>query len=463
MWKFVDKGHIELMWKVYHTDVALVACKNVIQNKLLSLGVMFTSGDQIPTKQFYSHTQRNFVPFCKNFIDCINVQGFCMYTVDNEKNIPTVIPYTVGKIGVKINKNYNLEYALFIDSDDPEKNVFFAREYDVTPEALLTSPISSYYRSRSFCDMIERNAAFVESFRCKPPIYTETTSKSNFTDEDLLDVGTADDDVRGSLHANRIQKGDMMAHMHEYQTRLSKMLNSRHVDSGSDWFQKKLDPISGLPAFDANMVDSQKEVQAIIPLPIDTRVANVPMPQSRTDLVAIRQDTIRHACLCMGVPEAFLQHNSGTHTANVHTALTMLDASLNRMKSILSYVLEDIYILIYNNSSAPDDSLSIIFPGIEKPDLYRDLFTQGVLTYDGYTRFLMRYYQFSGEDLGRSRVLGNSARTVENDIPTTPGHRHPQSGDYQEHMHRPNHGQGGSGENDQLGIGIDSVIPNSQM
>ena len=47
MWVYLDKKQIELMWRVYHTDVALVACKNVIQNKLLSLGVMFTMGDQV--------------------------------------------------------------------------------------------------------------------------------------------------------------------------------------------------------------------------------------------------------------------------------------------------------------------------------------------------------------------------------------------------------------------------------
>ena len=366
-----------------------------------------------------------------------------------------MIPYTVGKIGVRLNKNFILEYGLFLNGEEPEKNVFFAREYDVTPGGLLTSPISSYYRSRSFCDMIERNAAFVETFRCKPPIYTETTTKSSFTDEDLLDVGTADDDVRGSLHANRLQRGDMMAHIHEYQTRLSKMLNSKQVDSGSDWFRKKIDPISGLPTFDSGMLDSEKEVQTIIPLPVDSKVASVPIPQSRPDLVAIRQDTIRHACLCMGVPETFLQHVGANHTANVHTALTMLDATLNRMKSILSYVLEDIYVLIYNTEFQSDQTLSIIFPGIEKPDLYKDLFSAGVLTYEGYTRFLVRYYQLSRSDIGKTDIGDKiSPQGIEN--ANTSGHAAPvaHQNAIQNHVRDPNHTYAHQGENTQMGEDI---------
>jgi hypothetical protein len=328
-WSFIDKTQLDMMWRVYHTDVALVACKNVIQNKLLSLGVMFTMGDKIPTKEFFSHTQRHFIPFCKGFIDAINVQGFAMYSIDSKNKYPTIVSYTVGRIGVRLTESYSMEYGLFISGDEPEKNIFFAREYDVTPDARLTSPISSYYRSRSFCDMVERNAAFVESYRCRPPIYTETTTKASFADDDLLDVGASDDHVRGSLHAGRIQKESYTAHLHEYQTRLSRMLNSHNVDSGSDWFKKKIDPITGLPTFDVGMKEDSKDVQPIIPLPVDSRAVAVPQPQARPDLVAIRQDTVRHACLCMGVPETFLQHH-GSHVANVHTALSMLDATLNR-------------------------------------------------------------------------------------------------------------------------------------
>ena len=69
-----------------------------------------------------------------------------MYSVDSEKKTPTVISYTMGRIGVRSNDNYSLEYALFMNRDEPEENVFFAREYDVTPDGRLTSPISSYYR-----------------------------------------------------------------------------------------------------------------------------------------------------------------------------------------------------------------------------------------------------------------------------------------------------------------------------
>ena len=418
-WRFVNTEMIDTMWRIYHTDVAVTACRNVLQNRLLSLGLMFMFGENLPAKEFYTHVQREFVPFCKTVIDCIHVQGFCPFTVDPVRKVPVVLHHHMGRIGYRFTEFGGLEYGFIKHNEtNASPNVFFVREHDVAYDGRITSPMSTYFRSRVFCDAFERNAIAVDTFTSNPPIYTESSSKTMFSDEDLLEIGPADDPVRGSLHAERLKRESYTANLHKMQQNMSRMLNAHHVDTGEEWWRRKIDPVTGLPNFDNQ---SERDTQPVIPLPSDTRAANVTMPHSRHDLLAIRQDTIEHACLVMGVPPSVLRHTNAAHSASVTSALTMLDATLNRLRSTLTFVLEDLYELIFlttEGHAAGMGDITIIFPGMEHANVYKDLYSTGILTYEAYTRFLQRYYALRRHDFAQSPFQRNEIPGI-NAVSTT--------------------------------------------
>ena len=426
-WNFVNPSMLDMLWRVYHTDVALSACRNVICNKMLSLGVMFQQNNMLPSRDFYTHVQRHIVPFSKNCIDCLYVQGFCVFTIDTDNCLPVVLNHHLGRFGYRYTKFGSMEYGFIpFNADEPLANVFFVRRDDVSPQGFITSAVSVYYRSRIFLDSIERNAIVVDTFLANPPIYTETNARSTFGDEDLLELGAADDPVRGSLHAERLKRQSYTTHMHDMQNSLSKMLNAHHIDTGDSDFQRRIDPVTGLPNFDK---ESSRETQPIIPLPYESRAVNVPAPRSRADLIAIRQDTVEHACLVMGVPASFLRQTSSTHVASVNSALTMLDSTLNQLRSTLTYVLEDLYRLIYNSTG--EDDINIIFPGMERPEIFKDLYSTGVLTYEAYVAFLQRYYHLNARDFVNidmnsfaSEGVFDPLKCQKTNETTLPGHAH---------------------------------------
>ena len=62
-----------------------------------------------------------------------------------------------------------------------------------------------------------------------------------------------------------------------------------------------------------------------------------------------------------------LRSTNGTHAANVNSALTMLDATLNRLRPSMVNVLYDLYELLFMPENMDEDrsTLNIIFPSME--------------------------------------------------------------------------------------------------
>jgi hypothetical protein len=63
-------------WRIYLSDPVLAACRSVVINELLAMGVIYTDPNysRLPSEEFFHHVQRHFTRFCKDIIDCIYVQ-----------------------------------------------------------------------------------------------------------------------------------------------------------------------------------------------------------------------------------------------------------------------------------------------------------------------------------------------------------------------------------------------------
>ena len=75
-WRPIDMELLRDSWRIYLSDPVLAACRSVVINELLAMGVVYTDPNysRLPSEEFFHHVQRHFTRFCKDIIDCIYVQ-----------------------------------------------------------------------------------------------------------------------------------------------------------------------------------------------------------------------------------------------------------------------------------------------------------------------------------------------------------------------------------------------------
>jgi len=415
-WVPINMHQLDLLWTIYQTDPVIQACRSYVSNKMFSLGVMYSDNkrQKMPVKDFFNHIQRSYVPFCRVFVDCLYVQGFVMYTISKSDQCPVIVPNSAGRICIRRRANdYMVEMALFgDDSEKPMKNIYFFRDIDPDVDGILLSPLASYYRTRSFCDMIERNAAMVGNYLASPPIYTQTKTDHAFDDRDLASVGEVDG-MRASMQRDsQLVRNRITAQTHAQQERLVEVLNRNMIDTSTYSWQSRVDPLTGIPNFDNQAADADSETRRpIVPLPNDAAVAQVSAPQCRPDLVAIQERTFQHACIIMGVPPSLIlgTGSSAAHSAGVAQTQGVVHSTFMKLKSCITQCLVDVYHLLFDGKYAT--SVTVQLPGIHSVDVFKSLYFDGTVTFDTYKRFLTMHYELQNRDFAAENEQPQDAYT----------------------------------------------------
>ena len=400
-WIPINMQQMDILWTIYRSDPVIQACRSFVSNKLFSLGVMYSDNKRkkMPIKDFFNHIQRTYVPFCREFVDCLYVQGFVMYTVSKTDKCPVIVPNSAGRICIRRRSaDYRVEMAMFGgDNEKPLKNIYFFRDIDPGVDGMLQSPLSAYYRSRSFCDMIERNAAMVGNYLASPPIYTQTQTNHAFDDRDLAGVGEVDG-MRASMQRDsQMVRNRITAQTHAQQEKLVETLNRHMIDTSNYTWQSRVDPVTGLPNFDAAAATDESEMQRpVVPLPNDASVAQVNFPQARTDLVAIQERTFQQACIIMGVPPNLIMGSGSVHSAGVAQTQGVVHSTFTKLKSCITQCLVDVYHLVFDPQYST--SVTVQLPGIHNVDVFKNLYFDGTVTFDAYKRFLTMHYELQNKD-----------------------------------------------------------------
>ena len=419
------------LWRMYWTDITIHACRNLLQSRLLGLGVMFSNGaSQVPQQVFYEHVQTHFGQFCKDFLDSYWVQGVVPYQIvpgsreTNNLPYPRVVPPSAYTLHTREKSHFRTGYFIkrvrprrgqngqTLGSSGVEHKVFFAVGNDVDMmTGHVCSTVASIQRLHSFGDMIERNVSFAESVRCRPPVVTRSKTDHTFDERDITSGGV--DGLRAQGHSDQMGLRNRINNdQHKQQEALAKMLNAGRVDTSSAAWQQRVDPVTGLPVFDAGAPDVW--VPDFVPLPMDAEVATINLPQSRNDLVDIQKHIVHQTCIGMGVSPASLQQSSSRGSeqrVSVQMSDDVINFTLMRLKHVLSQTLIDIYRLCFDIKAEVDGDggprkrprpkvdVTVVFPGMQRPDTLRMLHNDGVLTYEAYTRFLKSLFELSEEDL----------------------------------------------------------------
>lgn len=126
-WRPVNRDSVAQLWQVYRNDLGLQACRNVIMNKLLSHGCMFAdiNYNRTPSPEFFAHVNSRYVPFIREFIDCMIVQGYVVFSWSNWNQAPNIVPNRTGQVKHRFMDDYSREVAFFPNgSEEPSTYVF---------------------------------------------------------------------------------------------------------------------------------------------------------------------------------------------------------------------------------------------------------------------------------------------------------------------------------------------------
>ena len=410
-WSLVDSTHLANLWKLFRSDVSLYACRSLLQNRLLGFGVMFTNtvSKQMPSQMFYEHVQSYYVQFCKDFLDSLWVQGIVPYTIvpgsrtTNGLPYPRVLPPGRYLLETKEDTYYRTRYRTRPNSDihgDSEQRhkVFFFVDNDVdTSSNRVMSALSNVFRLHMFSEMIERNTSFAESVRSRPPVITRNKTDATFDERDIAAGGV--DGLRAQNASRTMQlRNRVNVEQYRQQQKLANLLNSGRVDTASTEWQERVDPVTGLPVFDAGAPDVY--VPDLVPLPMDAEPVRVELPQSRSDLVAIQKHVVNQTCMAMGVPPlALTGGSSGTQATSGNAQLTdnVINFTLMRLRFALAKVLTDVYKLCHARTArvgekrpavSVDGNIGVIFPSLQRPETIRTLHAEGTLTYEAYKKYI---------------------------------------------------------------------------
>ena len=172
------------LWVVYRTDVVVQACRAVLLSRLLSGGIQFADpeGGTVPDAEFADRVQRLFVPFARDIIDSIIVQGFAAFIVDARTGAPNAVPPNVCSYSVRMDATTFRRYMTMTQSgaDEPNSNAMFVVDNMPGQDGAVMSCMAAYRRTHAFRGMVELNTATADYSAARPMIYTSMDSDKAF-------------------------------------------------------------------------------------------------------------------------------------------------------------------------------------------------------------------------------------------------------------------------------------------
>ena len=419
-WRPVSSSAIAELWAVFRTDAAAQACRNALVARLLGGGIVFvdSSGSAADAK-FQDHVRKHFLPFARDVLDSLLVQGFSGFFVDSRSKIPICVPDGIVSYGVRIDP-VNLRRSMHLfrpGTAEPDTRAMFVVDSWPSPSGVPVSSASSFRRAHAFRGMVELNTAIADYTAARPLVYTASDSDKAFDRRHvyrdafaaaegasrhtliLRDVAEFGGGGAGIAEAHERTK-EMLAGMNdaaregaadhekalrragEQQQRLAADLNAGRLDPRS----VRLDPTSGLPVFDSSLSRSREDGYNVIPLPLDTTVQATIAPTSRRDLVPILTTTTQTACMSFGMPAAALGLPGTGHASERESARETVRTTTARYRMIIEDALKLCFVAMYGAKNG----LSVSFPSCDTSyEEMAELFEKDVVTYSAYQKSLV--------------------------------------------------------------------------
>jgi hypothetical protein len=391
VWNRVNGNELRKLYSAYSTDSMAPACARAIENRLLSSGILFTSKDYSSraSEEFQSHINLHFVLFVKEALSQLLICGWCFFVVEND--VPRVIPFGISDVRWRLNQEtFSIELGFFRNGEDePAEDVFSIVDTNVDFTGSIVSTMAQYLRTRSLYDAFLRNVLQADRYNANPPVYTTTMTDAVFDERDIANTGEVE-----SLHAKLVgtdmnTRARLNVNTHKFNEAMVRSLNTR---TEADVKAERTERATGLANYDADVLD---DMQAIVPLPLDARVAPAPRAQARTDIVTILKHFETLACVAFGVngESVGADTRSGGHmgAATLERANVVTAETTQKWARLFEPTLVKIYELIWGGETSPD--VTVVFPSTLPAHFIDRLYENRVLSHKAYTGYVAHVIQ----------------------------------------------------------------------
>ena len=329
-------------------------------------------------------------------------QGFACFFVDAARSVPVCVPPLAAAYGVATEqKLFRRRMGMFRDGcSEPDPRALFSVLTWPSVAGEPASSVASYRREHAFRSMVELNTAIADGQAARPLIYTTMSSDAAF---DRRHVYRGVQDAQGSardatlhLRSAGLDAGDLYAGAHADSLRMMNDFNAAHAGSIAqqqrlaqdlnrgvlDPRNVRIDPLSGLPVFDANISRDAGGGYNVVPLPVDSKVEATVLPSSRRDLVALLDHIALSASFTTGVPPAVMGMQRA-HASDRVADEAQLRSALALLKNTLESCLLDVYVALWGEKK----NLGVTFPSFQDTNSIEKLYASGVLEWEAYCQY----------------------------------------------------------------------------
>jgi hypothetical protein len=362
--------------------------------------------------EFSQHVSDHLVPFARQALNDILVQGFCAYGIKPPRlgkskfHVPFIISRSLLELSMVVDHGQDrLQCRPKEDAKISKIKLFI----DEMPESdgTLNSRVAGVSKTISYLEELEKHDIQSFAIRSSPPVLTKTKTDNAFDSRDVLGGGV--DGLMAQDASDNMRTRNMInVDQYKQQADLIKTLNREKIDSSDTFWKKHVDPTKMTYLSESLRSGVEGYVPRFIPLPADADVAAFNFANERKDYVQLQKFCKSQICTGLGVPEAFVdgsQTSGGAASAIAKNMDEIVRVSLTPLRSALGRLMLEVFHGCYGNSN----SVQCLFPGPQNIDKMYEWYTAGLLKQEALINALSCQENIRREDFIEDEVVSRPA------------------------------------------------------
>jgi hypothetical protein len=352
------------------------------------------------SEPFERHVANFLVPFAKQALESLLVQGFCAYSIKPPRAEKTdfAVPFVFSRASYETvltveRGEDKLRCRGARDQKTGKLNLFTFDSPDI--DGTLTSRAAVVSQTISYLEEIEKHDIQSFAIRSRPPVLTTTKTDHAFDSRNVIG-GAIEGLAAQDASDNMTTRNAINIDQYKQQADLIKTLNIQQIDSSEVFWKRHTDPTKNTYLSESIREGVDGYVPRFIPLPNDADVAKMDFATERKDYVQLQKLCKMHICTGLGVPEGFIdgQSTGGNSVASARNMDEFVRISLMPLRSALSRLLLEVFENCYGNSL----EVECIFPGTQNIDKLMEWYSCGLLKQEAIVQALAYQENIKRED-----------------------------------------------------------------
>ena len=405
----LNDEQMRVVWTMYTREITVRACINRILGSLFSAGIVLANDKEQLKDDFKEHLTKKWVPFACETVRNYILYGFSAYIINKEKDpktrrivkYPTCVPMTHIQIRTEVDSEYRQLFKVYkkaynfqpIPMQTPDTRVklsFYENCNRPDSQGQLHSNMSTLVEDIQNCDEFLEYALRAESYTSHPTLFVQATPETRKFEE-ISHLRAFDDEF-----VEESRTTTQTANMKRRYDQMNTSQTMAPMDHSKPVYSSRT----------GRMLPNHEKVwrNNIFSIPDNAVLANnVPLPQTRGDLLAMETQKQERICSVIGVPRSILMNDLAHSSAGLSDlASATFRRTIDSYRTAILNCLNDIFREIYKDDQ--EDILNI--PGL--PLLTIEgvvaVYERGVINAETMANFMCNAMNCSPNEIDHSRV-----------------------------------------------------------